>query len=93
MRYGGEKADEDLKNSGISWQCEETLWRYCQEHPLDDQDFNSVLAQAMEKDGSEFREEMFDAATHKWPKNFEIPLNIATNRVLNNNVFQRRQTE
>lgn len=93
LRYGGEKAEEDLKNSGIRWQCEETLWRYCQEHPLNEQDFNSVLAQAMEKEGSVFREEMYDAATHKWPKNFEIPLNIATNRVLNNNIFQRRQTE
>ena len=93
LRYGGDKAEDDLRNSGVRWQCDESLWCYCQDHPLNEQDFNYVLAQAMDKEGSVFREEMYDAATHKWPKNFEIPLNIATNRVLNNNVFPYRQKD
>jgi hypothetical protein len=33
----------------------------------------------------------FDALMHDWPSKDEIPLAIATNRVLNNNIFPRTE--
>ena len=69
---------------------EEDLWYYCVTNRFNDYDKFLAISQALEDEDPDIpeRELLTEALLHPWPKISELPENIATNRILNNNVFK-----
>ena len=87
-RYTKDKNKDSIMN-GYKQIFSEALWNYCATNLFTAYDKHIAIKRALEdnrKDIPEF--ELFEEALlHPWPNVDQIPANIATNRVLNNNVF------
>ena len=70
----------------------ENFWKYCLTNGFNLNDRHLAIQEALE-DENDFpcEEELFEALTHVWPEMSDLPESIATNRVLNNNIFQQTQ--
>ena len=87
-RYTKDKNKDSILN-GYKQVFSEALWNYCATNLFTAYDKHIALKRALEddrKDIPEF-ELLEEALLHPWPNIDQIPANIATNRVLNNNVF------
>lgn len=71
-----------------SWD-DEDLWNYCATNRFNAYDKHLAVAQALQGDAGNIPEYelLTEALLHPWPNVDELPENIATNRVLNNNIF------
>ena len=71
-----------------SWD-EEDLWNYCATNRFNAYDKHLAIVQALQGNDSNIPEFelLTEALLHSWPNVDELPENIATNRVLNNNIF------
>lgn len=71
----------------------DNLWNYCLTNRFNLNDKHLAVQEALE-DEKDFpcEEELYEALTHAWPEMSDLPESIATNRVLNNNIFPQRQT-
>lgn len=65
------------------------LWSYCMSNPFDDFHKYEIFSTTLQDTNScPFESEYVTAMAHSWLKREEVPENIATNRMLNNNVFE-----
>lgn len=70
------------------------LWKYCADKLFTSEDRNKAIVSALDDEKAQaWREELFNALLHIWPKPPEMPEGMATNRVLNNNIFPFRIDE
>lgn len=74
---------KDIPDNQNLWNCYATnMWN--------DKDITECIINALTNDVTTPNDPLFfDAVSHDWPAPDEIPLCIATNRVLNNNIFTR----
>lgn len=80
---------EEYRN-GIS----QELWKYCADKLFTSEDRNKAIVSALDDEKAQaWREELFNALLHIWPKPPEMPEGMAANRVLNNNIFPFRIDE
>lgn len=68
---------------------DEELWNYCATNSLCAYDKHTAISAALNDARADVPEYelLTEALLHSWPNVDDIPANIATNRVLNNNVF------
>lgn len=68
---------------------DEELWNYCATNSLCAYDKHIAISAALNDARADVPEYelLTEALLHSWPNVDDIPANIATNRVLNNNVF------
>ena len=65
------------------------LWTYCADKLFTNDDRTKAIVAALDDEQAQaWHPELFTALLHVWPKPPELPEGIATNRILNNNVFQ-----
>ena len=82
MRYGDE-------NDNYPHFLNDTLWQYCITNRLNAYDRNIAIEEALndKREVIPCYELLTEALLHPWPSIYDIPESIATNRVLNNNIF------
>lgn len=70
------------------------LWKYCADKLFTNDDKNKAILSALDDERAKpWHSELFTALLHIWPKPPEMPEGMATNRVLNNNIFPFRIDE
>lgn len=81
--------DKDLDLTEYRKNIDEELWNYCATNSLCAYDKHIAISAALNDDREDVPEYelLSEALLHSWPNVDDIPANIATNRVLNNNVF------
>lgn len=83
-----EKDEELFKRRIADEEISKEFWDCCATNLFTPYDLFSAIDKAMAGEESFPQEELFyEAVTHKWPDINTIPEAIATNRVLNNNIF------
>lgn len=85
-----DKGKDYVKNRIRKMHYSEELWNYCATNHFTRYDLSRVIDKIMHLGNKIPQEEMLlSAVTHQWPDNASIPEAIATNRVLNNNIFSK----
>ncbi len=86
MKYAGPQKGNEIsqyiKKTGIS----QKIWDDCATNFFTVADMHQAIENAMIKPCPVDSDLLFSALTHSWPSLDDIPLSMATNRVLNNNV-------
>lgn len=83
-----ERNEEFFKDRIADYDISKEFWNNCATNFFTPYDLFSAIDKAMTGEEPFPQEELFyEAVTHKWPDINSIPEAIATNRVLNNNIF------
>jgi len=91
LRFSNEEQSRNTLYFNAKKKVSKELWDYCNNNPINEFDRYEILQSSLEEisslENNEIEDLFYHAVTKKWPNAFSLPQNIATNRLLNNNVF------
>ncbi|MBP5626791.1 hypothetical protein J6X96_01310 [bacterium] len=91
LRFSNKEQEKFILQFNARKKISSDLWNYCCNNPLNELDKSETLNNSIDEmsifEDSEIEAAFYYSVTKNWPNISDLPQNIATNRLLNNNIF------
>lgn len=91
LRFSNKEQEKYILQFNARKKTSSDLWNYCCNNPLNELDKSETLNNSIDEisniEDSEIEAAFYYSVTKNWPNTSDLPQNIATNRILNNNIF------
>ena len=95
LRFCDDENAQKVRRFNMKKEIPQQLWDYCLKNPINDLDKAETLQKSLKEiemlEDEDIAKQFYLAAVKQWPRNYDLPQNIATNRILNNNIFTSKK--